>query len=44
MKIICLTATPDDGLADGLERKLMNLMGYTLIKAQKQQDLNLPNV
>ena len=31
MQVVCLTATPDDGHAEGLERKLMDLMGYKLV-------------
>ena len=44
MRIICLTATPDDGLESGLERRLMNLMSYNLIRAQKTHELTLPKV
>ena len=44
LQIICLTATPDDGLEDGLERNLMISMGYHMIKTQETHELNLPNV
>ena len=33
LQVVCLTATPDDGYADGLERNLLDLMGYKLIRA-----------
>lgn len=32
LQVVCLTATPDDGINDGRERNLMNLMGYRLIR------------
>jgi hypothetical protein len=32
LQVICLTATPDDGINDGCERNLMKLMGYKLIQ------------
>jgi hypothetical protein len=32
MQVVCLTATPDDGHAEGLERNLMDLMGYKLVR------------
>lgn len=32
MQVVCLTATPDDGHAEGLERNLMDLLGYKLIR------------
>jgi len=32
MEVVCLTATPDDGYADGLERDLIELMGYKLVR------------
>ena len=32
LQVVFLTATPDDGVDDGSERELMNLMGYKLIR------------
>jgi hypothetical protein len=32
MQVVCLTATPDDGHSEGLERNLMDLLGYKLIR------------
>jgi hypothetical protein len=32
MQVVCLTATPDDGYADGLERNLLDIMGYKIVR------------
>ena len=44
LQVVCLTATPDDGMNDGCERNLMNLMGYRLIRTGEKQDLEAPKV
>ena len=44
LKVVCLTATPDDGLDDGCERNLMNLMGYRLIRTGSKQELEAPKI
>ena len=44
LTVICLTATPDDGINDGCERNLMDLMGYRLIRTGDKQDLEAPNI
>ena len=44
MKVVCLTATPDDGVDDGLERDLMKLMGYKLIKTSKADEVQAPKI
>ena len=36
LQVVCLTATPDDGILDGCERNLMKLMGYRLIKTEEK--------
>ena len=36
LQVVCLTATPDDGINDGCEKNLMNLMGYKLIKTDEK--------
>ena len=37
-KVVCLTATPDDGYDDSLERNLMNLLGYRLVRTEKKDE------
>ena len=44
LQVVCLTATPDDGIHDGCERNLMNLMDYRLIRTGEKQDLEVPKV
>lgn len=44
MKVVCLTATPDDGYDDGLERNLMDLMGYRLIITSKADEVQAPKI
>ena len=42
LQVVCLTATPDDGINEGSERNLMNLMGYRLIRTDDKKDLEAP--
>ena len=44
LQVVCLTATPDDGIDDGSERNLLNLMGYKLIRTGAKQDLEEPKI
>ena len=41
-RVICLTATPDDGYTDGNEHKLIRLMGYKVIRTGEQKDMVAP--
>ena len=38
IKVVCLTATPDDGFDDSLERDLMNSMKYKLVQTGKNEE------
>ena len=38
IKVVCLTATPDDGFDDSLERNLMKSMGYKLVRTGKNEE------
>jgi hypothetical protein len=42
--VVCLTATPDDGFADGNESKVINLMGYKRIKTGDKNDMIAPEI
>ena len=41
-QVVCLTATPDDGFAEGAEKKLIDVMGYRRIKTQKEELIEAP--
>jgi hypothetical protein len=43
-QVVCLTATPDDGINDGCERNLMKLMGYRLIRTDDKKVLEAPKI
>ena len=42
--MICLTATPDDGYIDGNEHKLIELMGYKVIRTGEHKEMVAPKV
>jgi len=42
MRVICLTATPDDGYTDGNEHKLIERMGYKVIRTGEQKEMVEP--
>ena len=41
-QVICLTATPDDGIKEGSERNLIELMGFKTVQTSEQQELKEP--
>ena len=43
-RVICLTATPDDGYVEGVERKIVQMMGYQEIISEKKQDFKMPDI
>ena len=40
--IVCLTATPDDGVEEGSERNLLNMMGYKLLRTGEKKEMVAP--
>ena len=43
-RVVCLTATPDDGAEEGSERKLMTMMGFKTIFAGEKQEFIEPKI
>ena len=39
VKVICLTATPDDGYSAGTERNLIDLMNFKRVRTSKKSDV-----
>jgi len=42
LQVICLTATPDDEVDDGCERKLMDLMKFKTIRTSDKKEFEEP--
>ena len=44
IRVICLTATPDDGLSEGSERVLIDLLEFKRIYTEKNEDMVEPKI
>jgi len=44
LEVVCLTATPDDDIDEGCERKLIDIMKFKKVCTSKKKDLEEPPI